>query len=78
MKLHTYVIATDAGSAPNYDPPFTTLAVCKPRIRKKALVGDVVLAFAGKTLNHNPHVVCWAGQVHDKLTFAEYWNDSRF
>ena len=51
MRIHTYVIATDAGSAPNYDPPFTTLAVCKPRIRRKANVGELVLAFAGKSVN---------------------------
>ncbi|MBK7522567.1 MAG: hypothetical protein IPI75_21070 [Gammaproteobacteria bacterium] len=39
MRVHTYVIAVDAGSAPNYDPPFVTLAVCKPRIRRKAEIG---------------------------------------
>jgi hypothetical protein len=46
MRVHRYVIATDAGSAPNYDPPAVTLAVCKPGIRKKAKVGDLVRAFA--------------------------------
>jgi hypothetical protein len=79
MRVHTYVIATDAGSAPNYDPPLTTLAVCKPIIRRKASVGDLVLAFAGKPVNpHEPHTVVWAGVVAEKLTFAEYWNDPRF
>ena len=79
MRVHTYVIATDAGSAPNYDPPFTTLAVCKPIIRRKASVGDLVLAFAGKPVNpHEPHTVVWAGIVAEKLTFADYWNDPRF
>jgi hypothetical protein len=79
MRVHTYVIATDAGSAPNYDPPFTTLAVCKPIIRRKACVGDLVLAFAGRPVNpHEPHTVVWAGVVAEKLTFAEYWNDPRF
>jgi hypothetical protein len=78
VRLHTYVIATDAGSAPNYDPPFTTLAVCKPRIRRKAALGDVVLAFTGVTVGPDPHAVCWAGQVKEKLTFAEYWRDRRF
>ena len=79
MRVHTYVIATDAGSAPNYDSPCTTLAVCKPRIRKKANVGELVLAFAGAKVNpHEPHTVVWAGVVKEKLTFAEYWNDPRF
>jgi len=79
MRVHTYVIATDVGSAPNYDAPFVTLAVCKPRIRRKANIGELVLAFAGKAVNpHEPHSVVWAGVVSEKLEFSEYWNDKRF
>lgn len=79
MRVHTYVIAVDAGSAPNYDRPFVTLAVCKPRIRRKAEIGEVVLAFAGKDVNPaEPHTVVWAGIVSEKMSFAEYWNDRRF
>lgn len=79
MRIHTYVIATDAGSAPNYDAPFVTLAVCKPRIRMKASIGELVLAFAGRSVNpHEPHAVVWAGVVSEKMAFGEYWNDRRF
>jgi hypothetical protein len=79
MRVHTYVIATDAGSAPNYDPPAVTLSVCKPGIRKKAKVGDLVLAFAGAIVNPTSrHSVVWAGIVSEVLTFTEYWNDRRF
>lgn len=79
LRVHTYVIATDAGSAPNYDMPAVTLAVCKPRIRKKAKVGDMVLAFAGSKVNPiSSHSVVWAGIVSEVLAFSEYWNDPRF
>ena len=79
MRIHTYVIAVDSGAAPNYDAPCTTLAVCKPRIRRKAQPGELVLAFAGHKLNpHEPHTVVWAGVVSEKLSFADYWNDQRF
>ncbi len=79
MRVHTYVIVVDSGAAPNYDKPCTTLAVCKPRIRRKANVGELVLAFAGKRVNaYEPHTVVWAGVVAEKLTFADYWNDRRF
>ncbi len=79
MRVHTYVIAVDAGSAPNYEPPCVTLAVCKPRIRRKAAAGDLVVAFAGKEVNrYEPHTVVWAGIVREKLTFAQYWEDKRF
>jgi hypothetical protein len=78
MDLYCYVIATDAGSAPNYDQPFTTLAICKPKIRTSAQLGDVVLAFTGSNESREPHAVRWAGVIKEKLTFAAYWNDRRF
>ena len=79
MRVHTYVIVVDSGAAPNYDKPCTTLAVCKPRIRKKAHVGELVLAFAGAKVNpYEPHTVVWAGVVAETMPFADYWNDRRF
>jgi hypothetical protein len=79
VRIYTYVIATDAGSAPNYDPPFVTLTVCKPRIRKQATVGDCVLAFAGASVNpSDPHAVVWAGVVTEVILLADYWDDPRF
>jgi hypothetical protein len=62
MRVWTYVIQVDGGGAPNFEAPSTTLTVCKPRIRKAARCGDLVLAFNGKTLNPTePHSVRWAG-----------------
>lgn len=78
MRVFCYVIATDAGSAPNYDPPCFTLAICKPRIRLAAEPGDLVLAFNGTQLGTNPHGVRWAGVVSEKLSFTDYWEDIRF
>lgn len=79
MRVHTYVITVNAGSGPNYDPPCVTLAICKPRIRRTATKGELVLAFAGNSSNrHEPHTVVWAGVVQEKLTFGQYWSDKRF
>jgi len=79
VNIWTYVITHDSGSAPNYDPPATTLAVCKPRIRKAAKEGDVILAFNGAPLNRfEPHSVRWAGVVAEVIPFARYWQDPRF
>lgn len=78
MQLWRYVITTDEGKAPNYEPPFVTLAICKPTIRKHAVEGDLVLAFAGKPLSRPAAAVVWAGIVSEKLTFAQYWADPRF
>jgi hypothetical protein len=78
MKVWRYVIVNDYGSAPNYGPPRVTLATCKPRIRKAAQPGDLLIAFAGKPIDPNPDKVVWVGAVSEKLTFEEYWKEPRF
>jgi len=78
MRIWSYVITTDHGSAPNYDGPAVTLTICKPRIRMRAQQGDLVLAFNGRTLATNPHSVRWAGIVSEVLPMEKYWDDPRF
>ena len=78
MRVWSYVITTDRGSAPNYDGPNVTLAICKPRIRRRAEIGDVVIAFNGRTLSRERNSVRWCGIVSDVRSFGEYWHDERF
>jgi hypothetical protein len=52
--------------------------VCKPKIRLAATRGDLILAFAGRSVGPDPHAVRWAGIVGEALDFASYWNDPRF
>lgn len=78
MQLWQYVITTDAGKAPNYDAPAATLAICKPQIRKRAEIGDLVVAYAGSGLRRNLHAVVWGGIVSGKMTFSEYWDAPDF
>jgi hypothetical protein len=78
MRVFTYAIVYDAGVAPNYDPPATTLAICKPKIRLYCEVGDLIIAFSGKRLSKEPHSVRWAGVVTEKLSFDEYWRSPNF
>ena len=78
MRVWTYVIANDRGSAPNYYKPAVTLAVCKPSIRRNAKVGDLVVAFSGRKITNKCHSVQWAGVVSEVMTMGEYWKDKRF
>lgn len=79
MRVQSYVITTDRGSAPNYDAPATTLAICKPRIRKRAKIGDLIIGFNGKTLSSSErNSVRWAGVVSAVIPFRDYWNDPLF
>ena len=77
-RVFRYVLATDNGTAPSYAPPCLTLTLCKPKIRKAAAAGDLVIAFAGSSLDCNPEAVVWAGLVTESLSLAEYWRDARF
>ena len=76
--IWTYVQVGDDGGAPNFEAPNTTLAICKPIIRRCAKAGDMVLAFNGKPLSREPHSVRWAGVVVEIIPFADYWRDTRF
>ena len=79
MEVWTYVITVDKGAAPNFQSPACTLTLCKPRIRKHAEVGQLILAFNGKRLNSSePHSVCWAGIVSEVIRLEDYWADARF
>ena len=78
MQVWSYVIVVDDGGAPNFERPATTLAICKPSIRRKAKVGDLVIAFTGQSLCWEPHAVRWAGIVAESLPFKDYWDDPRF
>jgi Nucleotide modification associated domain 2 len=79
MRVWAYVATNGDGVAPNFEPPFTTFVLARPRIRRHARPGDVVLAFNGKRLNRRePHSLCWAGVVSEVVPMSSYWDDLRF
>ncbi len=74
--LFSYVLATDAGFAPNVGGGYCTLACCKPEIRRTARVGDWVMGtmphrFGGERLSY-------LMRVGETLSFDEYFADARF
>ena len=78
-KIYTYVLTVDNGSAPCVPNGLLTLAICKPRIRKSAEPGDLIVGFSG-ALIANPrtgqgypkHAVIYAAVVHRKLSWEQY------
>ena len=78
-RLFTYVVAHDTGFAPNPFHGFCTLAVCKPRIRKGAKIGDWIIGTGsgaqGKGRGGN---IVFAMRVTEDMAFDQYWNDPRF
>lgn len=76
--LYTYVIARDFGFAPNPFHGVCTLATCKPGIRKSAKVGDWILGIGGKKLGSAYKKCILLMRVSEKISFQNYWDDSRF
>ena len=76
-RLYSYIVATDDGFAPNPFHCVCTLACCKPKIRtlNGAQVGDYVVGLG--TQDEHWRII-YAMKVTDKLTFDQYWRDSRF
>lgn len=64
----------DGGSAPNPYGGICTLAICKPRIRSSATVGDWVAATAGATApwKDGKHRLIYAMKVTEKLSMKDY------
>ena len=78
MKLLSYIVDRDFGFAPNPFHGYCTLATCKPKTRSVANIGDWILGIGGKNLGEGHKKLIFAIQVTEKITFDEYWADSRF
>lgn len=76
-RLYRYVIDHDRGFAPNPFFGTCTLACCKPRIRKNASVGDVIVGFGSKKYGLDGKLIYWM-TVDEIIDFESYWNDPRF
>jgi hypothetical protein len=70
-SLYSYCILHDHGSAPNPFWGICTLAICKPKIRRAAKVGDWIAATGSSKCGFENQLV-YAMEVTGKMTFAEY------
>lgn len=73
-RLFSYTMAHDDGAAPNPFRGLCTLAICKPRIRQKARIGDWVVGLGSVNApsgNLSGRMV-YAMRVDQVLTMREY------
>ena len=75
MDLFSYIVAVDAGFAPNPFHGYCTLACCKPVVRRVARVGDWVIGLSRKVQGNK---LIFAMRIEEKLSFEQYWRDRRF
>lgn len=72
---YSYVVRRDYGFAPNPFYGFLTLATCKPKIRKKAQVGDFIIGIAPVDFDNK---LVFMAKVSKVITFNEYWNNEEY
>jgi len=77
MKLSAYIVAVDAGFAPNPFGHYCTLACCKPTIRRKAEKDDIIIGTAYARSSKPRHLI-FAMKVLGVLPYQRYWTDRRF
>ena len=74
--LYSYLQPIDNGGAPCVSNGVLSLAICKPRIRKHAKVGDMIVSFAanGMKLKCEKPQIVWMAKVTQVVTMKEYYN----
>jgi hypothetical protein len=77
MKIFSYVVARDFGFAPNPFGGICTLATCKPEVRQRAMVGDLIVGIASLAYQRTPSLI-YVMRVGEVITYDAYWNDARF
>jgi len=78
-RLYSYTIPIDDGAAPNPFGGLCTLAICKPRIRSSAKVGDWIagLGSKGAPSGDLSGRLVYAMKVDEVLSMREYDEQSR-
>ena len=74
MNLYSYCLKHDMGSAPNPYWGICTLVICKPAIRRTAIIGDWVLGFGSKNspIGDISSKLVYAMKVTDVMTLQDY------
>jgi len=76
-RIYLYKMTTDNGGAPAVYRGRLSLAICKPRIRGKAEVGDWLIGVAGKGLRQGAPLI-YIARVSEVLENGSYYADPRF
>lgn len=72
-----YKLTTDNGGAPCIWRGVLSLAICKPSMRRTALVGDWVFGFAAKRLESDNRLI-YIARVTGKELGGGYYQDARY
>lgn len=74
--LYSFLQTIDNGGAPCVTKNLLSFGNCKPRIRKHAKVGDLIVSFAAKSMKlkcEKPQIL-WIAKITKVVKMKEYYN----
>jgi len=77
MKLYSYVMTHDTGFSPNPFFGYCTLACCKPKIRRHAVIGDWVVG-TGSVDNVGGDKIIYVMEVTKVISLEKYSQDKTY
>ena len=72
MRVFTYKIQGDCGAAPCVENTLWSLAICKPVIRKIAVIGDIIIGISGNKLKIGKNKIIFIAEITNVLTIRNY------
>lgn len=76
--VHCYAMTSDVGMAPHMSEGLLSLALCKPRIRERARVGDYLLGFVGTHSFSERGWVRYIARVTEVVSRQRYYTDPQY
>ena len=76
-RIYFYKLTVDAGAAPCVQGGMLSLAICKPMIRSRATVDDLIFGFTASSLDPRNRLI-YAARITKKLTDGEYYEGDKF
>ncbi len=71
-RVFTYKIQLDCGGAPCVENALWSLAICKPIIRKIAVIGDIIIGISGNKLKIGKNKIIFIAEITNVLTIRNY------
>ena len=76
-RIYFYKLTVDDGGAPCLRDGVLSLAICKPMIRTRAELGDLIFGFAADSL-HGDNRLIYIARVTGKASNGDYYGDPSF
>ena len=72
--VYSYILATDVGASPCVENDCLTISICKPKLRQKAQVSDIIVGISGYKLGKNKRIM-FISKITKIITMKKYGED---